>query len=221
MNLTFKFFIIILICLTVNCFSKTHNINGIDTTKIHRINNFDHLLKGSPYFMNSWFSNAVMYLNSSKIEADLVFNIYTNKLLFSKGNFQEAILIRPDSFDLAGFVFVKLDSQIKPKNNNYFQKIYSNGKLQLLKQYICEFYEKNESRKLGYENAKDPYVGYYLKKASFFIIIDNQKIEIDNRFLRKKGPYNSKIESFVIQNNLNLEVENDVIRLAMFFNSII
>lgn len=179
--------------------------------------------KGTPFFMNGWYPGVLYFDDGSVINGTLAFNLVNNLVYYSMGPNSDATESKPLAFTIREKTLAKLNSKYQNTMAGYFELIFGGPKLDLFRQYYCNYHGKNTGEITGYESDASPYEGSYDKTSKLFMGWNNQVIELktNNNIYKQFGEYRTAMEKFGKENKLNYKKEGDIISLVVHFSGLV
>lgn len=177
---------------------------------------FTKTYKGTPFFMNGWFKGKVNVESGKNMEFLMAFNVQKNELYIVQDQNKDAIVLKPESFTIAGHHFSKFEQA-------YYEVIYI-SKNTLLKEHSCVLHT-NSVDKTGYEasGGVGEYEGEFQKSSKFFILKDENAVQLpkNKQFYNLFGDKKATIEEYVKTNNINLKTENGIVGTFKYYDSLV
>jgi hypothetical protein len=190
---------------------KNANTQNIDEVEI--------MYKGTPIFKNAWFTNSTIYVDGLATKGIIAYNLLNHDIQFSPKDISSAVVVKPDSFLLAGYTFTQLGKKSKLTNTNYYEKVFNNSKIGIYKIHKCSFRPKVDGQKTSYHVSMDDFEGTFIKSTDLFIYENNELFELksNSSFYKYFGGKRPAIEKYAKANNLNSKKEIDMVTILKFY----
>ncbi|MES2794581.1 MAG: hypothetical protein V4683_01380 [Bacteroidota bacterium] len=193
---------------------KNANTQNIDEVEI--------MYKGTPIFKNAWFTNSVIYVDGLATKGIIAYNLLNHDIQFSAKDISHPVVVKPDSFLLAGYHFTQLGKKSKLTNTIYYERIFKNQKIGIYKVHNCNFRPKVDGQKTSYHVSTDDFEGSFIKSTDLFIYENGVLIEVKNNsaFYKYFVGKRTELEKFAKSNNLSAKKENDLIEIVKYYASL-
>jgi hypothetical protein len=136
-------------------------------------------------------------------------------VLFTYSKDQEAVEIKPYSFEINGHLFKKVNNQYAAAGNIYYEKLVE-GDIELFRQFTCEFVGKNADE-TGYEAYGDGFEGYFKKKVYYYVNF-HEKMQRVNKSFKIFGSDEENAKAYARKNGLTLKEGKDLIQIVKHIN---
>ena len=180
-------------------------------------------VEGTPYLFKEWNWGAIRFRNGKYAkDVSLLFNVYNNKLYFSKNGQQmelidmvkEFMIGYKDNGDSITLLFRNGYPQVDKKSTESFYEVLADGKVQLLKwrqKEINTIKPYNGATKTKFDDRQ---ILYLFIPGSKMVKVKKDKDDI----IKALPEYKSRIEEFV-QKNGKLKNEDSVAQLIAHINT--
>lgn len=191
-------------------------------TNNQNIEEVEIMYKGTPIFKNAWFTNSIIYVDGLATKGIIAYNLLNHDIQFSPKDISKAVVVKPDSFLLAGSTFIQLGRKSKLTNTIYYEKIFKNQKIGLYKAHNCSFRPKVDGQKTSYHVSTNDFEGTFIKSTDLFLYEKDSLIEIKNNsgFYKQFGERKSELEKYAKNNNLSLKKEKDLVEILKYYASL-
>ena len=199
--------------ITKSNYKNTNNSN---------IEEIEKMYKGTPIFKNAWLTGSTIYVDGLATKGVIAYNLLNQNIQFSPKDIQKAVLVKPDSFLIAGISFVQLGKKLKLSNAAYYETVFKNQKIGIYKEHNCSFRPKVEGQKTPYHISTDDFEGAFVKSSKIFIYENDEIVELKNNssFYKNFGERKEEIEKYAKTNNLSLKKEKDLVEILKFYASL-
>lgn len=181
-------------------------------------------IDGTSYYSDNWTAGEVIIIKDKRVqsfkEKKLKYNICSETVTFLRNNKEYYVPNHNNvqSFTLADKKFVTLYNP-SAKNTAFFELLFDNDEIQLLKKHECSIVEGKKSNGILPE-INDKYrisTSYYIKTAKELA----KKIKLNKDIITDL--FTNKIievNTFIKENKLNIRKENDFIQIFEFYDSL-
>jgi hypothetical protein len=177
---------------------------------------FTKTYKGTPYFKNGWYKGKINTESGKNMEFLMAFNIEKNELYVVKDPNKDAIVIKPESFTIAGHHFSQF-------NKAYFEVIYI-SKNTILKEHSCNLSVNGSVEKTGYEvsGGVGEYEGQFVKSSKYFILKQDEVVQLpkSKNLLHLFGDKKDVVENYIKINKVNLKSDNGIVSVFKYYDSL-
>lgn len=199
-------------------FITKFNYRNPNTTSIDEV---EMVYLGTPLFQNAWYNNSIIYVDGAATKGNAAFNLTSSEVLFSAKDIANPVKVKPDSFLVAGHLFIHLQKKNILALNTYYEQIFKSPKNVLYKSYKCVYKPNAIHQQTGYDVLKNDYEGSFIKSYEFHYTENEQLIELrrNSSIFKAFGDRKNDVEKYAKKNNLNPKNEKDLVEIFKYYVS--
>ena len=145
---------------------------------IQFINTYKPINNKHRFFETDSFVKGKISYNNQSYEVNLRYDLYEDQLIIladTRTNSNEILLIKElvEHFEISSSHFIHLKGENKGINSGFYEVIYNNGSITLLKKHSKQLKQDIENRKVYYE--------FKAEKAEYFCVTEDEMFQIKNK----------------------------------------